>query len=235
MHNSTVMPAVRLVFLTALCASWAAAAEERETRPLTDFNAIELAGGIDLLVAAGGTFAVEVQADDGELAGIVTEVRAGTLSIRPARERRLFNWGDKGSVSVTLPVLVSLTASGGSDVRSEGTFSGDSLRVVASGGSDVVLDVAVTTLAAEASGGSDLQLSGTARSARLQASGGSDLDAGRLEVDEADVQSSGGSDLAIEVREKLVANASGGSDVSYRGEPRTVDINSTGGSDVSRR
>ena len=42
---------------------------------------------------------------------------------------------------VTLPSLAALTASGGSDVATEGSFSGDKLRLVASGGSDVVIDV----------------------------------------------------------------------------------------------
>jgi hypothetical protein len=62
------------------------------------------------------------------------------------------------------------------------------------------------------------------------------LDASRLTVDEADVHSSGGSDLALgAVRNKIAGNASGGSDVSYSGQPATVDVDTSGGSDVSRR
>jgi hypothetical protein len=176
---------------------------------------------------------VEVSSDDVD--DILTEVQGGTLSIRRKRSWGFFDWGDHGSAVVTLPKLVALTASGGSDVRAEGTFSGDALEIVASGGSDMALDVAVATLEVVTSGGSDLRLSGTARSAHVQSSGGSDLDASRLTVDDADVQSSGGSDLSIMVRERIVGNASGGSDIRYSGEPRVVNVNSSGGGDVSRR
>jgi hypothetical protein len=227
--------AAELALLSALAAS--ADAEERETRDLTGFNAVAVGSGIDLTLRQGEPFRVEVSAPDGELAKIVTEVRGNTLDIR--RERSgVFGWwggGDSGSVSVTLPAIVAVTASGGSDVRAEGTLSGTNLELVASGGSDLTVDIAVTTLEITASGGSDVDVSGSARTASVQSSGGSDLNASRLAVDEADVHSSGGSDLSIEVREKLVANASGGSDINYSGQPRDVEINSSGGGGVRQR
>jgi hypothetical protein len=224
------------VVLTSCLASLPAGADESETRALEGFNAVAVGGGIDLVVRQGQPFRVEVLADDGELNDIVTEVKAGTLEIRRRQPSGFFNWGDAGTVNVTLPTLAALTASGGSSVETQGTFTSDALKVVASGGSDVLIDVAVGSLDVESSGGSDLGLSGSARMARVQATGGSDLNASRLTVDDADVQSSGGSDLTLGmVRNKIVGNASGGSDVSYSGQPATVDVDSSGGSDVSRR
>jgi hypothetical protein len=49
------------------------------------------------------------------------------------------------------------------------------------------------------------------------------------------VTTSGGSDLSLAVRDSIVANASGGSGISYSGDPRSKDINASGGSDVRRR
>ena len=211
-------------------------AQERESRPLNGFDAIEVGGGIDLFVRQGTAFAVEVEADNGELAEIVTEVSGKTLTIRRKSSFNFFHWGDEhGSVNVTLPTLVSLKASGGSDVTTQGTFTSDNIEVVASGGSDVEIAVAAGMLDAETSGGSDLRLSGTARSARVRSSGGSDLNARGLTADEADVESSGGSDLAIGVREKIVGNASGGSDITYSGQPSTVDVDTGGGAEVHHR
>ena len=43
------------------------------------------------------------------------------------------------------------------------------------------------------------------------------------------------SHLTIAVREKIVSNASGGSDISYTGEPSVVTVNTSGGSDVRHR
>lgn len=225
-------PLVLMIFLPASHAT----AEDREARNLTGFDAVAVGGGIDLFVRQGEPFRVEVAASDGKLGEIVTEVVDGKLDIRRRRPSAFLDWGDPGTVSVTLPSLAALTASGGSDVKAEGTFSGDELELVASGGSDVAIDVAVTSLKVTVSGGSDLSVSGSARSAEVQSSGGSDLNASKLTVDEADVQSSGGSDLTLGgVRSKLVANASGGSDVHYTGNPASVQVNSSGGGSINKR
>jgi hypothetical protein len=235
MKSHSAASASRWLIVPFFAASIGVHAQDRETRPLADFDAISVGGGIDLVLRQGDDFRVEVESDD-DVAEIVTEVRDGTLEIRRDRTRSgFFDWGDNGTVYVTLPALTALTASGGSDVRAEGTFSGDDLAIVASGGSDVALDLAVGTLAATASGGSDTRLRGSARTARLHSSGGSDLDASGFTVAEADVQSSGGSDVSLTVSEKIVANASGGSDITYSGDPRTVDVNASGGADVRRR
>jgi len=212
-----------------------AGAQARETRPLDGFDAVDVSGGIDLVVRQGASFVVEVVAPDGKAAEIVTEVRGNTLEIKRKSSFKFFDWGDYGSVNVTLPALKALSASGGSDVRNEGTLSSDDLNIVASGGSDVTLEVVAGNLAVEASGGSDLRLKGTARSASVSSSGGSDLNASQLTANEANLQSSGGSDLTIAVREKIVANASGGSDISYTGEPSVVTVNTSGGSDIRHR
>ncbi len=225
----------RLVRLALVAAALPVTAQDREARDLSGFTAVAVGGGIDLFLRQGEPFRVEVAASDRDLQEIVTEVTDGKLEVRRRRPAAFLDWGDRGFVSVVLPELTALTASGGSDVETEGPFSGGALAIVASGGSDLTIDVAVTTLDVTASGGSDVQLRGTAGSARVQASGGSDLDASRLTVEDADVQSSGGSDLSIAVRDKLVANASGGSDISYSGQPSTVHVNTSGGSGVRRR
>jgi hypothetical protein len=210
-------------------------AQARETRPLDGFDAVEVSGGIDLVLRQGASFAVEVVVPDGDAAQIITEVRGNKLEIRRKNSLGFFDWGDHGSVNVTLPALKSLAASGGSDVRVEGSVSSDTLAIVASGGSDVSLEVAAGALDVEASGGSDLRLRGTARSANVRSSGGSDLNASQLTANEVDLQSSGGSDLSIAVRDKIVAHASGGSDISYTGQPSVVDVDTSGGADIHHR
>jgi hypothetical protein len=225
--------AVGFILVSSLWVCLPAAAEDIETRDLSGFEAVAVGGGIDLVLRQGDRFVVEVQADD-DASEIITEVRAGKLEIR-RKQAFGFHWGDAGSVNVTLPKLVALTASGGSDVRGEGTLTGDALEIVVSGGSDVVIDVAVDTLELNASGGSDASLTGTARVARLGSTGGSDINAGRFTAGEVNVNSSGGSDIVVAVRDKISGHASGGSDIAYSGQPSSVDIDTSGGSDVRRR
>ena len=236
MKTDTGALAISLVLTSFLAAAPSAEAQQRETRPLEGFDAIEVGGGIDLFLRQGQNFVVEVDAKGDDAAEIVTVVRDRTLAIRRKSSFSFFSWdGDPGAVHVTLPALKSLTASGGSDVRTEGAFTSDKLQVVASGGSDLVMTVSATTLEAQASGGSDMRLSGTVRSASVHASGGSDLNASGLTAEEANVESSGGSDLSIAVRDKIVGNASGGSDIAYSGQPTVVDVDTSGGADIHRR
>jgi len=232
MKSHYVAVAAPIIFL--ISGSPSADAQQRQSRPLTGFDAIEVGGGIDLFVRKGDGFVVEVQASEDDAAKIVTEVVGKTLKVS-RKSSGFFNWGNAGSVYVTLPALVALDASGGSDVKTEGTFASDNLRVVASGGSDLTIDVAAGALHVDASGGSDLRVSGTARSAHVESSGGSDLNASALTADEADVDSSGGSDLAIGVRQKISGEASGGSDVTYTGAPGSVNVNTSGGAEVHHR
>lgn len=210
-------------------------AQQRDVRNLSGFHSVSVGGGLDLFLSRGDTFSVEVDTDE-EPSEIITEVRDGTLDVR--RDRSWFGFfgdHDEGEVYVTMPTLQALTASGGSDVRAEGSFAGDALRVTASGGSDIELNAAVNSVDIQASGGSDVELTGSARSARVQSSGGSDVDAVGFTADEANVESSGGSDVSISVRNSIAGHASGGSDITYAGQPGSVNVEASGGGEVTRR
>jgi len=235
----------RIVVLTALAAlagaqlvATTALAQNSEIRDLDGFDAIEVGGSIDLTVRQGRNFSVEVIAEDGNLDDLITEVRGNTLRIHSrALQRGLFNFWQYGdySVEVTLPALTELRSSGGADVRSDGEISGDSLTIETSGGSDVMLEVDVDRLSLQSSGGSDLTVRGRSDSLEARSSGGSDLRATDLRTRQADLHSSGGSDLYIGEVESIFARASGGSDIVYSGSPTETDVSSSGGGDITRR
>jgi hypothetical protein len=82
------------------------------------------------------------------------------------------------------------------------------------------------------SGGSDAEVRGAARSLTAEASGGSDIEAGSLEAEEATVRVSGGSDATIWASASVDINASGGSDVSVLGNPPQQRVNNDRSSDI---
>ena len=114
MKSAYVAVAAPIVLLSLAAAPFAGA-QQRQSRPLTGFDAIEVGGGIDLFVRQGDRFVVEVEASEDDAAKIVTEVVGKTLKIG-RKSSGFFHWGDEGTVYATLPALVSLDASGGSDV-----------------------------------------------------------------------------------------------------------------------
>jgi len=236
MKLSIVRLGVGLLTLELLMLATVVSAADREARDLTGFTAISVGGGIDTTIRQGDAFQVEVVASNGDTASIVTEVRDGTLVIRhDGAGRGFFNWFTHYSASVTLPKVTGITAAGGSDIRSDGHLAGESLMVEVSGGSDAALDLGFREIDVTASGGSDVMLKGAADRMHVTNSGGSDLMAMNLKAGSVTIDSSGGSDSVLSVSDSLGGNASGGSDVVYTGSPKTVDVKTTGGSDVRGR
>ena len=213
-------------------------AQESQVRDLAGFDAIEVGGNIELAIRQGESFRVEVSGSEDALERLVTTVEQGTLIVRRGPESlRWFDidFFDTVNVSVTLPQLTQLQAVGGADVHSEGRLTGERLRIESSGGADIEFEVEVSELEVRTSGGSDSTVSGRADRIVVQSSGGSDFSGRRLTVSEADIRSSGGSDVVVDVSERLVARASGGSDIDYHGKPAYVDVDASGGADVSER
>ena len=87
----------------------------------------------------------------------------------------------------------------------------------------------------EASGGSDLTGSGVVDSYQLKASGGSDVDLRNLQASSVEIDASGGTDVKVFASESITGEASGGSDVEIFGSPANVNVDESGGADVTVR
>jgi len=203
----------------------------KESRKVSDFNAIKVSSGIDLYLTQGNTITLEVEADKNIHEIIITEVKDGVLKIYVDKSIRQVK---EMNVYLTFKEIDALTASGGSDVETKGTINLDRLKVDCSGGSDSHLDLNVEELKCTASGGSDAYLTGAAKLFYAKSSGGSDLHAMELKTAECEIEVTGGSDASVYATDKLKVHATGGSDVTYRGDA-LVDANMSGSSDLHKK
>jgi len=197
-----------------------------EKRNVSGFHAIEVSGGIDLYLSQGNE-AVAVSASKMEYREkILTKVENGVLKIWYDWKNGLkVDWGSrKLKAYVSFKNLDRLEASGGSDVDVDGSINVSKLDMEISGGSDFSGKVDIGEMKVGASGGSDVSISGKTTRLRIDASGGSDFSGYELSADVCDVEASGGSDVHITVNKELSANASGGSDVFYKGNGLIRDI-----------
>jgi hypothetical protein len=208
-----------------------------QVRSVRGFHAIQVSGGIDLYLSSGDE-AVAVSAKDlDDRERIKTEVENGVLKI-------WYDWksgvGFLKGVNRQLKAYVSyktldrLSASGGSDVEVDGTISANKFSLDISGGSDFRGKFNAQELTINQSGGADISVGGKAGKLTIDASGGSDFNGYDLEAETAAVSASGGSDAELTVTKQLTANASGGSDISYRGNAPAVTSNKSGGSSVRK-
>jgi Putative auto-transporter adhesin, head GIN domain len=207
-----------------------------EKRNVSGFHGIEVGGGIDLYLSSGEEAVAVSAANDEVRSRIKTEVKDGILRIGYEWDRKLkLDFKNKRMKAyVSYKQLDRLHASGGSDVFSVGSIKTDKLDMQASGGSDITINIDVNELKANASGGSDVIISGSAKSIDIDASGGSDFKGYELQADNCKANASGGSDIFITVNKELIADASGGSDVHYKGTGLIRDIKSSGGGSVKR-
>jgi hypothetical protein len=209
-----------------------------EARKISSFHAIEVSGGINLYLSNGDE-AVAVSATNTDVRDrIVTEVKDGVLKI-------YFDWknglklnlhGNNGiKAYVSYKTLDKLTASGGSDVKGDGVIKSGTLKINMSGGSDLSAKVEVGSLVINQSGGADVNLSGTVTDIKVQASGGSDFSGYDLVADNCIITASGGSDVNITVNKEFYAEASGASDVNWKGNAQVKGARASGAGSVSHR
>jgi hypothetical protein len=207
------------------------------TRQASGFNAVNISGGIDLYITQGNSVSVKIDAAEDIQKYIRAEVHNGTLEIY-LESNNLFKWirrNNNMKAYVTTPTLTRLHASGGSDVYSQNVWKINELDMTATGGSDIKFEAVGGKLDCKATGGSDLTLRGKVADLTLNASGGSDVNAKDLEAVKVNVSASGGSDINVHVTTELKANANGGSDIYYRGNPVRISKESSGGSDITKK
>ena len=210
-----------------------------QKRTVGAFHAIEVSNAIDLVLKQGDEDGVAVSATDVALRDrIVTKVENGVLMIYVDTKgfHWSFGWQDrKMKAFVSFKTLSALSASGSSDVYVDGSIRGDDLRIDLSGSSDFKGGVNVKDLTLSQSGSSDVKLTGAAANIRIDLSGASDVNAYDFAADNCTIHSSGSSDVHITVNKELNVNASGSSDVFYKGGAEVVRSRTSGSSSVSKK
>ena len=207
-----------LLFI-ALFSSSILFAQSSKNLPVKNFSEIGVSSGIDLYLTQGSTEQVRLVGDKDLIEKAVVERSGNGIRIKYRDGFSLSNLFRNKSLKayVTYKNISSISASGGSDVKTENTLKANKLTLHASGGSDLDMSIVCRDIEIETSGGSDVELKGSAANMSLHTSGGSDVDAFDFKVDYAKVNASGGSDANVYVLKALEANASGGSDVRYKG------------------
>jgi hypothetical protein len=209
-----------------------------EQRQVSDFEAIALAGSMDITVRQGAREGVEIQADEKLLPLIETVVETGlagrTLHIRFKRGERIYNHG-RIHVSVDVVKLSALTTAGSGDVVIE-ALKTPSLKLAISGSSDTRLNsLATDALEVRISGSGDVAASGSARRVMLSIAGSGDANLSALAADDVQVRIAGSGDADVTANQSLDVAVAGSGDVRYGGKVSAVKTSMAGSGTLSRR
>jgi len=212
----------------------ASSSDTKQDRQVSSFKAIKVSAGIDLYLEPGTREKVEVKGDQRDMDEIITEVKDGTLHIyRKGKFGFNFNFHNNCEVHVTATTLNALDASSGSEVKSTGTFKGHECRISASSGSEVNLNLEYDKLTADSSSGSEINLQGKTSKLSVSVSSGSEINACELTAGVVDADASSGGKACVKAVSELLANASSGGDINYRGKPQILNVEKSSGGSVS--
>ena len=192
----------------------------KERNITSSFDHIEVSRGLDVYLTQSETESLTVQADENLHDIIITKVENNILKIYTEKN---ISYSEAKKVMVSFKNISKISASSGSDVYSTGFLVVDNLELDASSGADMDLEVKVKSLHCKASSGGDLKVNGIADALVAIASSGSDINARNLSTLTTNASASSGADIVVNVSQELTAKAASGADITYLGNPETIN------------
>jgi Putative auto-transporter adhesin, head GIN domain len=203
------------------------------------FSSIKVSNAFDVIIKQGNDEAVVVSASEEKYRNrIKTEVRDGVLRIWFDNDGLKSWWSNNNKklrAYISVKNLSRLDVSGACDVKIDGLLKGDQLKVQLTGASSLKGEVAYTKMNVMQSGASDSNISGTVKELVVNSSGASDFKGFELISDYCIAGASGASDIKVTVNKDLKAEATGASDVDYKGSAVVSSMKSSGASSVRKR
>jgi Putative auto-transporter adhesin, head GIN domain len=208
-------------------------AEVREV--VGSFTSIKVSNAIHLYLSKGDAEAIAISADEEKYKqGIKTEIENGELHIFYDGPRVWNGRNQKLSVYVSYKSLEQITASSASNVLLAGIMELPILNIKISGASDFKGQLNIGELNVKISGASDMRLSGIVKNINVECSGASDFKSYDLVAENGNIKASGASDVSITVNKEITANASGASNVYYKGDAIMKEKHSSGASSIAK-
>lgn len=223
----------RFVALVLLFLPLLAVAQLSETRSIGSFSGIKTGEAIDVYLKKGDKESVRVEMTGDQLRNIITEVVGSYLKIH-RRDNSIFRNNVDVKVYVTYVSIDRIYASSAANVFSDGPIKAESMEFHASSAADIELTIEASRVAVHASSAADVILEGTAKSIDAEASSSGEVDAYRLQVETAKASASSAGSIKLSVSQELVAGASSGGSVRYRGNPTRTNTHSSSGGSVKK-
>jgi len=208
-----------------------AVSQNTVTRTLDHFTGIEVKNGILVQLVKAEKEYADIKVQEIETSDVITGISNGMLVIR--YQATSFT---KAKVMVKLyyKELVSVSASGQSEVTSTSLMKQDSLYVDLETGAKAYLDLDVKFLKSRVSEGAVISADGYAVSQDAYATTGATLSLFELESDDITVKVTTNGKAKLYVEKNLTADASTGGYISYKGNPAVKNFKTSIGGKIEQ-
>ena len=195
-----------------------------------DFVRLKVNKGLHVFITRDSKPSLVVEADENLQELITTVVENGTLTISTTK-----NIGMASAKNVHLSVenLNEILVSSGAEVSTENKLVTEKLRVDASSGAEVKLQLKVRDLTCDTSSGAMVRFQGKAVDLVVTSSSGSNINALELDTKNCDAKASSGSNIKVNVSNDFKGKASSGAHIKYSGNPKIVKRNKSSGGSIS--
>lgn len=234
-QSFTALITASMMWLLTGCAAHAITGEgpmKSTEYPLENVRSVSIEVPADVRLFQSDEERLVVHAQDNVLDVLVIDINRRSLDIDTVRGTDL-RWGTELRFDVYVRDLDKLSFAGSVDFETDG-FQTENLDVSISGSGDGELyNLDIGNLSFSSSGSSELEMSGEVDTLRIDSSGSSDVDAVELRARVVELDSSGSSDVRVWAVERILIDASGSTDLRYRGQP-VIDQQSISGSATIR-
>lgn len=197
-----------------------------ESRDVSDFDRIDNATDLNVLVEPGDRTEVTVSLDSNLLDRVYTEVEDGELRIRVRGSFVSHLHGE--NVRVRMPALNEIRVSGDGNLTATDFDDSTTVKINVSGDGDLTWSGMADELDVKVSGSGDATLKGDVGYLDAQVSGDGDLHARGCDAAGARIDVRGDGDAAVTIHGDVEAKVSGDGDLNVYGEPHFTSRSVTG-------
>ncbi|HEY9049362.1 MAG TPA: head GIN domain-containing protein [Ohtaekwangia sp.] len=216
-----------IVFLITCLAG--ASAQQSQTRSVDSFSGIKVAEGVNVYLKKGDKESLRVEVSGTDPENVITEVSGSYLKVHMKDGR--YRGSVSAKVYVTYVKLDKLSASSAGSIYTEEAIKGSSMDISASSAGEIEVALDVESVSASASSAGELTLTGKTKSLTVESSSAGEIDAYSLDAQKVQAEASSAGSIKISVSSELVAHASSGGSIRFRGNPnKSVTDSSSGGS-----
>jgi hypothetical protein len=202
-----------------------------EVRPLEGFSAVDSDGSLDVMIARGDAFRVEVSIDSNLLDRVRTRVAGDTLTID---EEWIGDTVAGPHVVVTMPVLRRAAVNGSGNLWAGGFEQAEPVSLAIDGSGEMTFVGAVPRADVRIAGSGDARLQGIATALGATIEGSGAVDAFHFDATTADLSVSGSGDLAATVSGSVRVSISGSGSVDLYGGAALESVSVSGSGSIRR-
>ncbi|HLG03014.1 MAG TPA: head GIN domain-containing protein [Bacteroidia bacterium] len=204
----------------------------KEARTLAAFKGMNTSGVMEVDFTPAEVIKLSVEAPEDILKKVITEVDGKTLKIY--LENGNYELDQPIKVHVEGPDLQSVKMSGATRMVMNSPLNGNEFDLTLSGASTFSGTIHMKKIHVDLSGASKAEIAGTTRDLIAGVSGAAKLKAGKLSSSVTEIKCAGASTGIVRADSTLIAEASGVSSISYSGNAKVIEKETSGYSSIHR-